>query len=82
MTDTRRLHELIKSKGLKFSYIASRLGISPQAYYNKERNLSLFTSEEIKTLCDVLEITDLEEKEAIFFASELDLEARHEGSTT
>lgn len=68
MTDKAKLEDLITKSGLKKSFIADNLGISRQAFLNKVNNKSLFTSEEIDTLCKLLNVKSLTEKEKIFFA--------------
>lgn len=68
MTDTYKLEEAIKESGLKKSFIAEKLGLSRQGFLNKCNNSSAFTSVEINALCQILDITKLTEKEAIFFA--------------
>ena len=68
MTDTVRLKEKIKSSGLKMKYIAERLGLSTYGLRLKIENKSEFKTSEVAALCEILHITALEEKEAIFFA--------------
>jgi transcriptional regulator with XRE-family HTH domain len=68
MTDTKRLREKIDQKGLKLKYLAEQLKITPYALALKINNKNEFKPSEIKTLCEVLEIDGLQEKEAIFFA--------------
>lgn len=63
--DTEYLEKLIDSKGLKKSFIAERLGISPGSFYNKSHNVSEFTFGEALELFNVLEATT-EEREKIF----------------
>lgn len=69
MTDTTRLRRLIREKGLKYGYIAANLGISYQALRNKVTNKSEFVPSEIDKLCNLLNITELQDKNDIFFAS-------------
>ena len=68
MTDTKLLKELIDKSGLKIGFIADYVGISRQSLWNKVNNCSSFNQYEIERLCDVLKITSLKQKEAIFFA--------------
>ena len=72
LTNSEMLKEKIKSKGLKLNFLASKLGLSRQGFKNKVDNINEFTASEIIVLCDVLMITNLKEKEAIFFAKEVD----------
>lgn len=67
MTDSRALKELIKSKGLKLKYVAEYLGLSSYGFSKKLNNEQEFKTSEVAALCELLEIKDLEEKEAIFF---------------
>ena len=66
MTDSRALKELIKSKGLKLKYVAEYLGLSSYGFSKKLNNEQEFKTSEVAALCELLEIKDLEEKEAIF----------------
>ncbi|MGL6198688.1 MAG: hypothetical protein ACRC3H_07105 [Lachnospiraceae bacterium] len=68
MTDTERLRNLISESGLKYTYIAEKLGITRYALMNKINNISEFKSGEIAAMCDVLRVKSLTEKERIFFA--------------
>ncbi len=67
MTDTKLLKAKIKDKGMKQGYIAERLGLTSYGFANKLNNKTEFKSTEIKTLCELLGITSLREKETIFF---------------
>lgn len=75
MTNTEMLKQVIKESGLKLQSIANWLGISRFALQMKIENRHQFKSEEIQTLCRVLNIDSLEQKEAIFFAKEVDLKS-------
>lgn len=68
MVDTAMLRKIIKESGLKLFYIAERLDISAYSFTRKIENRSEFTASEIDKLCDVLNITDVNERFAIFFA--------------
>lgn len=68
MTNKELLFQKIKDKGMKRSFVAERLGLSYPGFLNKVNDKTEFTSSEIQTLCITLSITDLEEKEKIFFA--------------
>lgn len=71
MTNTDALNERIKDSGLKKNYIAKTLGIKPDTLSRKIHNAREFKASEINTLCDLLGIECLEEKEHIFFACEV-----------
>lgn len=68
MTDTFLLENIIKNKGLKYSFIARQLNLSYQSLRNKMDNKSEFLPTEIEALCGVLDIVDLKIKNDIFFA--------------
>lgn len=68
MTNTKMLQKIIEESGLKINFIADFVGISRQALWNKINNVSQFNQYEIERLCDILKITSLKTKEAIFFA--------------
>lgn len=68
MTDWDLLEEKIEASGLKRSYIYDKLGISRYAWSKRHSRKSDFTASEILTLCDILRITKLSEREQIFFA--------------
>lgn len=72
MTDTKELNRLIHESGLTKSYIANKLGISLYSFQLKRENKRQFTAEQIKILCELLDIRSLKEKERIFFATEVD----------
>lgn len=68
MTNTEMLKEVIDKSGLKVGFIAEFVGISRQSLWNKINNQSSFNQYEIEKMCDILKITSLKQKEAIFFA--------------
>ena len=68
MTNTNLLKQAIEETGLKIGFIASTVGISRQSLWNKVNNQSMFNQYEIDKLCEILNITSLKQKEAIFFA--------------
>ena len=67
MTDTEALKEKINKKGYKLRSLASALGLTYYGLKLKIENASQFKSEEIKKLCKLLGIENLNEKESIFF---------------
>lgn len=69
MTDTKLLKEYIKKSGLKVTYIAEQAGLSRSGLWKKISNKSPFNQYEIESLCNVLGIKTLREKERIFFAN-------------
>lgn len=67
MTDVELLNQRIRDSGLKFSFIAQKMGLSYYGLRRKLNNLCEFKASEISSLCDILGITNVAEKEAIFF---------------
>lgn len=68
MTDTIRLRELIDSKGLKLKWIAEQMDLTPYGLAKKISNENEFRASEIQKLCDLLCVSDTDEKERLFFA--------------
>lgn len=68
MVNTALLNEKIEQSGLKVNYIVDALGISAQAFYKKKDNKTPFRKSEIYVICDLLKITDVEDKVKIFYA--------------
>ena len=66
MIDTDKLLNLIKEKGLKKSFVAEKLGISRASLHKKANNITDFKGNEIKVLCDLLQM-DAGQRDAIFF---------------
>ena len=71
MTNTVLLEEKIVKSGLKKSYIAKEIGLSPYGLTLKIRNINEFKASEIEKMCILLGIDNLEERCAIFFASKV-----------
>lgn len=67
MTNTELLKDKIHESGLKYGYIADKLGISRTSLYLKVNGNKEFNQREISILCELLQIKSLEEKELIFF---------------
>lgn len=72
MTDTLLLKEKIESSGLRISFIANKLGIERTTLWKKVNNERSFKQNEIMQMCELLRIDSLEEKERIFFATDVD----------
>ena len=67
MTDTKELRRRIEAAGLKYKYIAQKLGISPYTLQLKIDNDNEFKVSEVYLLSSLLHLS-LREKDAIFFA--------------
>lgn len=72
MVDTERLRKKIADSGIKYKNIAASLGINPYTLQLKIDGVNEFVTSEVSGLCDILAITDLREKEAIFFTKKVD----------
>lgn len=72
MTNSTLLDAKIKASGLKRGFIAEKLGISYDWLKKKIDGIVPFKAYEIQILCDILNITDLQEKEQIFFAQNVE----------
>ena len=72
MTDKNLLTEKIKASGLKRGFIAEKLGTSYERLKKLIDGETPFKAHEIQKLCYLLNITDLQEKERIFFAKNVE----------
>lgn len=72
MTDVELLKKKIDSSGLKLFFIADCIGISRQLLWKKINNVVPFDQYEIAKMCRILNIDIRTEKEAIFFANDVD----------
>ena len=67
MTNEKLLEQKIAQSGKKKGYLASKCGLSRQGFKNCVKGDAMFNTSHIKILCAELNITSLEEREAIFF---------------
>ena len=72
MTNTALLEAKITESGLKKSYIAKSIGLTPYGLTLKIRNINEFKASEIDKICILLGIDSPEERCDIFFASKVD----------
>ena len=72
MTNTALLEKKIIESGLKKSYIAKSIGLTPYGFTLKIRNKNEFKASEIEKICILLGIDSPEERCDIFFASKVD----------
>lgn len=68
MVNTELLNLKIKESGLKKSQLCKAMGITYQAFRYKRNNVSPFTSQEVNTLCELLNIRTMAEMKKIFFS--------------
>lgn len=73
MVDTVALDAKITASGKKMSYLAKKMGITINTLRRKRTNMNEFNSSEVDILCDELDITKLTEKQAIFFAPNVEI---------
>lgn len=69
MTNTALLEKKIEASGLKKNFIAKSIGLSPYGLAKKINNETEFKTSEVNALCKILNISDLEEKDRIFFVN-------------
>lgn len=67
MTNTKLLEKKISDSGKKVKYLAERCGLSYAGFRNCVINKAEFRVSQVDVLCEELNITDLEEKEMIFY---------------
>lgn len=72
MTNVNLLDKKINDSGLKIKFIADCLGISRALLWQKLKGKKPFNQYEISGLCRILDIQTQEEREAIFFAQNVD----------
>ena len=68
MVNTELLNSKIKESGLKKSQLCKAMGITYQTFRLKRNNAFHFTSQEVNTLCELLNITTMAEMKKIFFS--------------
>ena len=68
MNNTKLLEKKIKESGKKISFLAERVGLSYAGFRNCVTNKAEFRASQIDILCNELNITDLHERQDIFFA--------------
>lgn len=69
MNNTKLLVRKIAESGKKNKFLAEKVGLSYAGFRNCVTNKAEFKASQIDVLCVELNITSLEEKEAIFFAN-------------
>lgn len=68
MVQTELLNSKIEKSGLKKSQLCKAMGITYQAFRLKRNNVTAFTSEEVNTLCELLNVRTMAEMKKIFFS--------------
>lgn len=67
MINYKKLNDKVKNSGLKKSYIAKELGLTPYGLAKKLNGVTEFKASEMANISDVLNLTG-EMREEIFFA--------------
>lgn len=67
MTNEKMLVDKIKKSGKKMKFLAARCNMSYAGLRNCIKNKAEFRVSQVDILCEELNITDLEEKEMIFY---------------
>lgn len=57
MTDTKALKDAIENSGIPISFLARKLGITRESFYNKLKNETEFKASEIATLSNLLRLS-------------------------
>jgi len=65
------LKQKIKDSGLKINFVAEKVGISYQSFWQKMEGKTKFALEEVQKLCNVLNLST-EDRDQIFFAQNVD----------
>jgi hypothetical protein len=74
MVDTEKLIKEISKSGLKYSAIASKMNLSYCGLKKKIDNKNEFKASEIIALCKILDISNAETRNNIFFLCKANLE--------
>lgn len=72
VVNTELLNQKIEKSGKTRKYLAFKCEIAPQTLWSKINNIYDFTSSEVLTLCDELNVTSLKEREQIFFVRKVE----------
>ena len=65
--NTDLLDEYIEKSGLKIGFIVDKLGISRQAFDKKRKGKAAFRASEVFVLCNLLNISNEDDKNKIFY---------------
>lgn len=72
MVNTQLLDEAIRESGKSKTHLAKKCNMSIQSFRLKRKNIYPFTTDDVDTLCEELNIKTLTKKEKIFFANNVD----------
>ncbi len=66
MSDSVKLSEAIKSRGVKKGFVAQQIGVSVSTLWRKMKGTSDFTLSEIQTIAAALKLSDKEIRDIFF----------------
>ena len=66
MSDSVKLSEAIKSRGVKKVFVAQQIGVSVSTLWRKMKGTSDFTLSEIQTIAAALKLSDKEIRDIFF----------------
>ena len=72
MVNTQLLDDAIRESGKSKTHLAKKCNMSIQSFRLKRKNIYPFTTNDVDTLCEELNIKTLTKKEKIFFANNVD----------
>ena len=75
MTDSEKLKAIIAERGYELRNVAELMDLSAKELQLRVDNRKEFRSGEVAALCDILDISSVEEKRDIFFTNEDDLKS-------
>ena len=75
MTDSEKLKAIIAERGYELRNVAELMDLSAKELQLLVDNRKEFRSGEVAALCDILDISSVEEKRDIFFTNEDDLKS-------
>lgn len=75
MTDSEKLKAIIAERGYELRNVAEQMDLSAKELQLRVDNRKEFRSGEVAALCDILDISSMEEKKDIFFTNEDDLKS-------
>ena len=75
MTDSEKLKAIIAERGYELRNVAELMDLSAKELQLRVDNRKEFRSGEVAALCDILDISSMEEKRDIFFTNEDDFKS-------
>ena len=75
MTNSKLIRQTIKDRGLKISFVAKKMGLSPFGLQKKMDNQTEFKVSEVESFCNAVGGLSRDDMIQIFFAEEVDFTA-------